>query len=63
MEIFYFIKISTQMINNFSKFRQNKKLFNLCRNGKGTTIFLKAIFEKALQITIVRFKGMQDPLN
>jgi hypothetical protein len=35
---FNFIKISTQIMNKISKVWQNEKSFNLCQNGKGTTI-------------------------
>jgi hypothetical protein len=33
------IKILAQIMNNFAKVRQNEKYFNLCQNGKGTTIY------------------------
>jgi hypothetical protein len=39
VNVFYFIKILVQIINNFSKVQQNEKELNLCQNGKGTTIF------------------------
>jgi len=37
---FDFILILAQIINNFSKVQQNENLFNLCRNGKGITIYI-----------------------
>jgi hypothetical protein len=36
MKVFDLITILAQIINKISKFWQNEKQFNLCRNGKGT---------------------------
>jgi hypothetical protein len=36
-----------QIINNFSKVPQKKKIFNLCWNGKGTMVY---VFTQATKV-------------